>query len=306
MENGTDFEVERLAAVLEDYDDILIGAGAGLSTSAGMLYSGERFERYFSDFARTYGFDNMYAGGFTPFETPEQRWAFWSRNIWVNRYAPIPKDTYNVLYDLVKSKDYFVLTTNVDHCFQRTGFDTNRLFYTQGDYGLFQCSVPCSQETWDNRDAVRAMLEAQGYTIGEDGVLTLLNGITPKMEIPTELIPVCPRCGSPATTNLRADAHFVEDEGWHRASKRYDEYIRKHVGPDKPILLLELGVGANTPVIIKYPFWRMTSLDESASFACVNLGEAVAPEEIADRSILIDGDIDRVLHEVQDITMTSR
>lgn len=301
MEDAISQTIDRLAEAIEDHDSILIGAGAGLSTSAGMVYSGERFDSYFSDFARKYGFDNMYFGGFAPFETPEERWAFWSRYIWINRYAPIPKDTYSKLYDLVKDKDYFVLTTNVDHCFQRTGFDKERLFYTQGDFGLFQCSVPCRQETWDNYDAVSAMVDAQGFVIEEDGSLTMPDGVTPKMEIPSELVPICPHCGAPATTNLRADSLFVEDKGWHEASGRYSDFVREHVGTNKSILLLEFGVGANTPVIIKYPFWRMTALYEAATYACVNLGEAYAPNDIRSRSILIDGDIDRVLKMVDEI-----
>lgn len=291
--------IEELAAAIAEHDRILIGAGAGMSTSAGMRYSGDRFDEHFSDFARKYGFDNMYFGGFAPFVSPEERWAFWSRYIWINRYAPIPKDTYSILHDLVKDKDYFVLTTNVDHCFQRARFDKKRLFYTQGDFGIFQCSAPCTQETWDNRDEVKAMVEAQGYAVENDGSLTLPEGAAPKMAIPPELVPVCPHCGKPATTNLRADALFAEDEGWHEASGRYREYVREHIGPRKPILLLELGVGSNTPVIIKYPFWRMTALDEEATYACVNLGEAYAPEEIRERSILIDGDIDQVLRELE-------
>ena len=295
MNEETSRDVARLADAIRDHDSILIGAGAGLSTSAGMMYSGERFDKYFSYFARKYGFDNMYFGGFAPFETPEERWAFWSRYIWINRFAPIPKDTYTKLHDLVEDKDYFVLTTNVDHCFQRAGFDKGRLFYTQGDFGLFQCSVPCTQETWDNHDAIKAMVEAQGYVIKEDGSLSLSAGITPKMEVPSELVPACPHCGAPATTNLRANALFVEDEGWHEASDRYSEYLREHVGPEKRILFLEFGVGGNTPVIIKYPFWRMAALDDAATYACVNLGEVHAPNEIRDRSILIDDDIDRIL-----------
>lgn len=299
MKTSTDKGIERLVDAMRAHDSVLIGTGAGLSTAAGMLYSGKRFDRYFFDFAHKYGFDNMYTGGFTPFETPEEMWTFWSRNIWINRYAPIPKNTYDTLHDIVKDKDYFILTTNVDHCFQRAGFDKECLFYTQGDCGLFQCSIPCSQETWDNRDLVKAMLEAQGFAIEEDGTLTLPEEESPKMKIPTELIPRCPRCGEHATMNLRTDSNFVEDEGWYEASDRYKAYVQEHVDPGKPILLLELGVGSNTPVIIKYPFWRMSSLDESATYACVNLGETYAPEEIRGRSILIDGDIDRVLNELR-------
>ena len=254
----------------------MIGAGAGLSTSAGYEYSGERFEKYFSDFEEKYGFHDMYSGGFYPYKTPEEFWAFWSRYIFINRYADAPKPVYEELLKLVKDKDYFVITTNVDHCFQKAGFDKKRLFYTQGDYGLFQCSEPCCQETFDNEREIRLMYERQ-----EDG------------RIPSELIPRCPHCGRPMTMNLRSDDSFVEDEGWHRAAERYENFLRTRAG--LKILFLELGVGYNTPVIIKYPFWHMTARNPKAVYACINFGDAYAPDNIAARSICIDGDIGEVL-----------
>lgn len=291
-------KLTALSNALNECGSVIVGAGAGLSTAAGFTYSGERFKRYFSDFERKYGFHDMYSGGFYPYETPEEQWAFWSRNIWINRYAHIPKDTYSVLLDLVRDKDYFVITTNVDHCFQRAGFDKDRLFYTQGDFGLFQCSLPCCDKTWDNYEQVRAMVEAQGFAIAEDGTLEIPEGTTPRMTIPSELVPTCPNCGRALEMNLRVDSTFVEDAGWHQASKRYSEFVRSHMADGKRVLLFELGVGGNTPVIIKYPFWRMAADDPHATYACVNLGEAYAPEEIRDRSILIDGDIDAVLRKL--------
>ena len=254
----------------------MIGAGAGLSTSAGYEYSGERFEKYFSDFEEKYGFHDMYSGGFYPYKTPEELWAFWSRYICINRYVDAPKPVYEELLKLVGDKDYFVITTNVDHCFQKAGFDKKRLFYTQGDYGLFQCSEPCCQETFDNEREIRLMYERQ-----EDG------------RIPSELIPRCPHCGRPMTVNLRSDDSFAEDEGWHRAAERYENFLRTRAG--LKILFLELGVGYNTPVIIKYPFWQMTAKNPKAAYACINLGDAYAPDNIAARSICIDGDIGKVL-----------
>ncbi|MBQ8964955.1 Sir2 silent information regulator family NAD-dependent deacetylase [Ruminococcus sp.] len=270
-------EIDRLKKEIQNADVIVIGAGAGLSTAAGFTYSGERFERFFSDFEAKYGFHDMYSGGFFPFETPEEMWAYWSRFIWCNRYMDIDNGTYKTLFELVKDKDYFVITTNVDHQFQKAGFDKERLFYTQGDYGLFQCSEPCHNQTYDNEEIVKDMIEFQ-----ED------------MKIPTELIPKCPKCGKPMTMNLRSDDKFVEDEGWHRAAKRYDDFLQSHEG--KHILFLELGVGYNTPVIIKYPFWKMTAKNPNAVYACLNFGEAYAPDEIAGQSICIDGDIREVLN----------
>ncbi len=258
----------------------MIGAGAGLSTSAGFLYDGARFQRHFSDFAAKYGFSDMYSGGFYPFATPEEHWAYWSRYIFINRYTDVPKPVYDDLLKSVSGKDYFVITTNVDHCFQRAGFDKKRLFYTQGDYGLFQCSVPCCQETFDNKTVIREMVARQK-----------------DMRVPTELLPVCPHCGRPLTVNLRADDLFVEDEGWHRAAERYENFLRTHAG--QKLLFLELGVGFNTPVIIKYPFWRMTAGNPRAVYVCVNRRQAYCPQEIEQQSVCVDADIGSVLSAIR-------
>lgn len=264
--------IDRLRRELNKADAVIIGAGAGLSTSAGIAMTGPAFDDNFADFRNRYGITDLYSGGFYPFDTLEEYWAWWSRSILVNRYRPGSTPLYRKLLELVHDKDYFVLTTNVDHQFQLAGFNKHRLFYTQGDYGLWQCSKACCNETYDNETQVRAMVEQQR-----------------DMKIPTELIPYCPHCGAPLTTNLRADDLFVEDEGWHAAAGRYDDFLRRHQGMH--VLYLELGVGGNTPVIIKFPFWKMTAQNEDAIYACINLGEAMAPVEIADRSILIDADI---------------
>ena len=271
--------IKRLADALAEAEAIVVGAGAGLSTSAGFVYSGERFERTFADFEARYGFHDMYSGGFYPFATPEERWAYWSRNIWCNRYTPAPKDTYPKLLRLLADKDFFVITTNVDHQFQLAGFPKDRLFYTQGDYGLWQCSVPCHDKTYDNYETVKRMVEEQR-----------------DMRVPSELVPMCPVCGKPMSMNLRADATFVEDEGWHAAAERYTAFLQAK--SLKRTLFFELGVGGNTPGIIKYPFWQMTAANPLATYACLNYGEAVAPREILGRSILIDADIDGVLDEL--------
>lgn len=272
--------MERLKAALQDCDAVVIGAGSGLSTAAGFTYTGERFEKYFSDFAAKYGIQDMYSGGFFPFATPEEHWAYWSRYIFINRYQDAPKPVYDDLLKLVQDKDYFVITTNVDHCFQKAGFDKKRLFYTQGDYGLFQCSEPCCQETFDNEAVIQEMVERQK-----------------DMKIPSELLPVCPHCGKPLTMNLRSDDTFVEDEGWHRAAERYENFLRTREG--QKILFLELGVGYNTPVIIKYPFWQMTAKNTNAIYACVNQGQAVCPQEIEQRSICLDADISAAIARLQ-------
>ena len=296
---------DALADALTRADAVIIGAGAGLSTSAGFTYSGERFETYFGDFARKYGFRDMYTGGFTAFPTPEEHWAYWSRYIWINRYQNAPKPVYNKLFSLIRDKDYFVLTTNVDHCFQKAGFDKHRLFYTQGDYGLFQCSRPCCQKTYDNEEIIENMVLSQGFQIATDRSLqfpadaatgrSLLPpaSAAPAMSIPGELVPRCPVCGRPMTMNLRVDDTFAQDEGWYQAADRYQQFLRRH--EHMRLLFLELGVGYNTAGIIKYPFWQMTYENPKAVYACVNQREAAAPGEIADRSICIDGDIGETL-----------
>lgn len=290
-------QVARLADALAAADAVVIGGGAGLSTSAGLTYSGPRFERWFSDFERTCGFHDMYSGGFFPFDSLEEQWAYWSRFIYCNRYgAPVGRP-YLDLLALVRDRDYFVLTTNVDHQFQRAGFDRHRLFYTQGDYGLWQCSQPCHARTYDNEDAVCAMLESQGYVRGEDGGYSLPEGVVPRMEVPAELVPRCPVCGRPMAMNLRSDGTFVEDEGWHRAAERWADFQRRHEG--MRVLYLELGVGYNTPVIIKFPFWQAVDGNPRATYACVNLGESVAPAGIERRSVLIDNDIAETLASVR-------
>lgn len=289
-------QVDSLRKALDKADAVVIGAGAGLSASAGFTYTGERFERYFSDFEKAYGFHDMYSGGFYPYDTLEEHWAYWSRYIFINRYQNPSRPVYEKLYGLVRGKNYFVLTTNVDHCFQKAGFDKERLFYTQGDYGLFQCSEPCHMATYDNETIVRKMVEAQGYEIDGDGRLYLPEGVTPKRRVPKSLVPCCPRCGKPMSMNLRADDTFVEDEGWHRASRRYMDFLRQH--QNGKVLFLEAAVGYNTPGIIKYPFWRMTAQNQNAVYACLNDGEAYAPDEIRGRSICINGDVGEILNKL--------
>ena len=280
MQNYSE-QINKLKEVLKNADAVLIGAGAGLSTSAGLTYSGTRFFKHFADFHAKYGITDMYSGGFYPYETPEEFWAWWSRHIWYNRYEQPPLTVYEKLLPLVKDKVYFVLTTNVDHCFQKVGFDKKRLFYTQGDYGLFQCSEPCHNKTYDNEQAVRRMLEEQK-----------------DMKIPSALIPRCPVCGKPMTTNLRCDDKFVEDEGWHAACARYGKFIERH--KNGKILFLELGVGGNTPAIIKYPFWRFTNQNKKAVYICINYGEAICPPQIEERSVCINEDIGEVLEKLSE------
>lgn len=277
---GYSEQIHKLKKAVNEAEAVVIGAGAGLSAAAGFSYSGERFKQYFSDFEAKYGFHDMYSGGFYPYDTLEEHWAYWSRYIYYNRYTDPPKSTYRDLLELVKEKDYFVITTNVDHCFQKAGFDKKRLFYTQGDYGLFQCSGPCRTETFDNEEMIRRMMAEQQ-----------------NMRIPSSLLPTCPHCGRPLTMNLRTDDTFVEDEGWHKAAERYETFLRTR--KNLRVLFLELGVGYNTPVIIKYPFWQMTAQNPKAVYACINDGEALCPQEIEGQAICLNGDIGRTLDELR-------
>lgn len=285
--------INKLKEKINEADAIIVGAGAGLSTAAGFIYSGERFEKYFFDFIQKYHMKDMYSGGFFPFESDEEFWAYWSRYIYINRYMDAPLPTYNDLFEIIKNKDYFVITTNVDHCFQKAGFDKKRLFYTQGDYGLFQCSKPCHKKTYDNKEIIEKMLISQGFIINEDKTLSFNNNNI-KMYIDKELLPVCPVCGEPMTLNLRSDDTFVEDEGWHKAADNYIQFLNRH--SELKTVFLELGVGYNTPVIIKYPFISMTNKWPKATYICINPNEKYVPEGIEDKSIIINDDIKDVFN----------
>lgn len=272
-------QIEKLRQVLLSADAVVVGAGAGLSTSAGFTYSGERFQRHFADFIEKYGFADMYTAGFYHFPTEEEHWAYWSRHIYYNRYVPAPKPVYEKLLKILTGKDYFVITTNVDHQFQKAGVDKQRLFYTQGDYGLLQCATPCHKKTYNNKNLVRRMIDEQK-----------------EMKIPSELIPRCPVCGGKMTVNLRSDDTFVEDRGWHAAAQRYVDFIGRH--QKGKVLYWDLGIGGNTPTIIKLPFMQQTYRNPDAVYATVNLGEAFTVDQIADRSIVINADIGEVLDKL--------
>ena len=292
LSESYDSRIYNLKEQIDNADAVIIGAGAGLSTAAGFTYSGLRFEQYFADFVDKYHFRDMYSGGFYPFDTLEEYWAYWSRYIYINRYMDAPFDVYDKLLSLICDKDYFVITTNVDHCFQKAGFDKKRLYYTQGDYGLLQCSKPCHEHTYDNEKLITKMLISQGISPEH---FFVDNSV--RMNISTDLIPHCPKCGKPMSMNLRADSTFVQDDGWYRASERYELFLRRHRNVNT--LLLELGVGYNTPGIIKYPFWQMTARNDNITYACINMNEAYVPDEIKRKSICVEDDIWRVINDVE-------
>ncbi|MGN0203317.1 MAG: SIR2 family NAD-dependent protein deacylase [Coprococcus sp.] len=272
-------EIHKLKKIMCEADAVIVGAGAGMSTSAGYDFGGKRLEKYFGDFVKKYGMTDMYSGCFADFETREERWAYWSRWAWINRYEAIPKDTHRKLLQLLKNKDYFVLTTNIDHTFQRSGFPKEKLCYTQGDFGLFQCSGPCHTDTYDNRDILQKMILQEK-----------------NMRVPAELIPYCPKCGREMDFNLFWDDTFVRDKGWHTAHERYLKYLDAH--KKGRILYLELGVGFNSPGVIKIPFWNMVMENQDAVFVSVNLTLPCYPEALKERSIVIQADIDQVITEL--------
>lgn len=288
--------IGRLKHALKTARAIVVGAGAGLSTAAGLTYSGERFERYFFDFKKRFGITDMYSGGFYPFPDEEIRWAWWARHIYYNRYIDPPKPVYRDLLALVQDKNYFVITTNVDHQFQRAGFDKGRLFYTQGDYGLFQTVGGKNGRTYDNRDWVIKAMAAQGFLPDGNGVFQVPEDGLLSMRIPSELIPRCPDDGSAVTMNLRSDDTFVEDAGWRQASANYAAFLESC--KEEHVLYLEIGVGANTPIIIKYPFWALTVENPNAVYACLNYGEAICPKQIEPWSICVDGDSGEIIRQL--------
>lgn len=298
MRKNLNDRIEKTKELFESADYVLIAAGAGLSTAGGFEYSGKNFERYFSDFDKKYGFKDMYSGGFYPYKTLEEKWAFWSRYIYVNSYMnETANPLYKSLFELVKNKNYFVITTNVDHQFQLSGFDKNKIFYMQGDYGLFQCEVPCHNKTYDNKDYVFKMLLSQNFLEKTQNGYKMTDKSIWKMQIDSNLIPKCPVCGKNMTMNLRADETFIQDDGWEKHVKLYEKFLGK--AKDKKLLLMEFGVGYNTPIIIKYPFERMTYLYNETNLIRFNKDYAICPKEISNKTILFDENIETILKELK-------
>jgi NAD-dependent SIR2 family protein deacetylase len=287
-------DIEKFVSDISTAKAIIIGAGAGLSTSAGFYLSGERFDKYFFDFKKKYNIHDMYSGSFYPYSKKSEYWAFMSRNIYLMRFSPFPKRTYNILYEIFKDKNYFILTTNVDHLFQKAGFDKNRMYYMQGDMGLLQCKKPCHLKNYENYDLIKDMLIDQGFSFDSNGELIVGNNI--KSEINEKLIPKCPVCGGEMDFNLRIGNNFVEDNGWHKHKKLYEDFVTKYKNDD--ILYIELCVGYNTPAIIKYNFWNRVNNNKKARFISINLEESDVPNEIKDRSLVISGDADKIINEI--------
>lgn len=275
-------QIKRAANLVKEADAILIGAGAGLSSAAGIVYGGKRFTDNFSEFIKRYGTSymrDMYSAGFYPFKTEEERWGYWAKHAYVNRIEPKGLPLYKEVYEMVREKRHFVLTTNVDHQFWKTGFQDENIFATQGDYGLIQCEKGCHAKTYD---AVELFLQ--------------MNKARKNCQIPTDMVPKCPVCGGPMAMNLRCDQYFVEDEHWNKAAERYEQFLQNIQG--KKVVLLELGVGFNTPGIIRYPFEKMMKENKDWSLIRLNLNEAIVPESFGKRAIGINEDIAKSVHDI--------
>lgn len=277
-------QVKRAEKLIQDADAVLIGAGAGASTAAGLSYGGKRFQENFGAFIEKYGsqyMTDMYSAGFYPFPTEEAKWGYWSRQVMINRFDPPALPFYIQLSDLVKEKEYFVLTTNVDGQFEKAGFAKDRIFATQGDYAKIQCQRACHKKTYDAEELFRKMDAEQ------KGCL-----------IPSELVPICPVCGGKMAMNLRCDQYFVEDEEWHEAADRYAGFLSEN--RNKKVVLLELGVGFNTPVIIRFPFEKMMREQESYALIRLNKEEAVVPESFGKRAVGIGGDMAATIAKIRE------
>lgn len=275
-------QIKQAAKLVKEADYILIGAGAGLSTAAGLTMGGKRFTDNFADFIEKYGghyMRDMYSAGFYPFETEEAKWGYWSKNGMVNRILPGALPLYKKVYRLAENKKHFVLTTNVDHQFFLSGFDEENIFATQGDYGLIQCKMGCHPKTYDAVKMFKQMEQARQDCM-----------------VPSYMVPKCPVCKGPMEMNLRSDRYFVEDEAWHKAEQRFGKYLGEC--QDKKTVLLELGVGFNTPTIIRYPFEKLMRQNNNMSLIRLNVEEAIVPEEFGERAVGINEDIVRSIEDL--------
>ena len=280
--NKTLEKIEKINKLIKAADYILIGAGAGLSTAAGIEYFGKRFEDNFAEFIKKYHFTDMYSSGFYNFKTEEEKWAYWAKHMYMNCIGMSATKLYKDLFEVVKGKNYFVITTNVDEQFYKSGFDKNKIFATQGSYRYIQCSQACHNKIYNAKDLVKEMIEK-----------------TKDCKIPTELVPVCPVCGEIMDTNLRKDAYFVQNDNWYKQSQKYNKFIEK--ARDKKVVLLELGVGFNTPIIIRYPFEKMVYQNNNWNLIRINKDNCINLLDIENKSIVIEDDIKKVIEEISQL-----
>lgn len=274
-------KIVKIKDLIKNADCVLIGAGAGLSTSAGIEYSGKRFENNFADFIKKYHFTDMYSSGFYDFQTEEEKWAYWAKHMYINNIGMKATKLYQDMLELVKDKDYFVITTNVDDQFFKAGFDKEKVFATQGSYRYIQCSRACHNKIYNATEIVKEMIEK-----------------IQDCKIPTELIPVCPVCGEKMDTNLRKDAYFVQDDNWYKQNAIYGEFLDK--AKNKKVVLLEFGVGFNTPTIIRFPFEQMTYQNLNWNLVRFNKDNCMTFLDIQDRIIEVKDDINKIVKDLKE------
>lgn len=271
--------LKNIRNLIDKAEYILIGAGSGLSTSAGIEYSGERFENNFKEFIEKYHFTDMYSAGFYDFDTEEEKWAYWSKHMYLNNIGMDATDLYKNIFELVKNKNYFVITTNVDEQFYKSGFDKDKIFATQGSYRYIQCKNACHNKIYDATNIVKKMIE----------------NIT-DCKIPTKLVPKCPVCGGEMEVNLRKDAYFVQDDNWYKQDKKYGEFLDKT--KNKRLLLLEFGVGFNTPGIIRFPFEQMTYQNENCILIRFNKDNCMTFLDIENRILKVEDHIKDIVSKL--------
>ena len=274
-------KISQAKQIIKQADYIIIGAGSGLSTAAGLLYSGEKFEKDFKEFIEKYHFKDLYSASFYEFETQEEKWAFFAKMIKINRYNEKPLNLYQELYEIIKNKDYFVLSTNVDGQFYNSGFDKDRVFEVQGDYSYLQCKKACHNKLYNNRELVEKWLEN-----------------TKDCKIPSNLVMKCPICGGDMEMNLRKDINFVQDENWYRESNKYEEFLAR--AKNKNVVLLEVGVGFNTPGIIRFPFEQMVANNKKTSLIRINKDYPMPMLEIKNKTISFDEDTNKIIKDLKE------
>ncbi len=279
--NSFNEKIQMAREKLDQADAIVIGAGAGLSAAAGLDYSGPEFKKEFADYIDKYKFPDLYSSSFYDFPTEEERWARWARHIDYARFRPDAFPLYRELLELVKDRNYFVITTNVDVQFRKAGFDPEKIFEVQGDYGLMQCAVGCHPKVYSDKETVENILHHSH-----------------DLTVDSAYVPVCPVCGGNMDVHVRKNQFFVQDENWDKAAERYEKFMA-HYADKGSVVLLELGIGFNTPAIIRYPFEQITYRNPKATLIRLNSDYPHGPKETAARTISFTENMEKVISNLK-------